>query len=673
MAFPLRDKCWTDVADFLRTHLRPNEQILAPVEFKEQFPGLALPYAMARTAHCQWAIVHKGMMNGIDYSFLDRIARSWHLVFANEVFVVFSSYKDYPEADRTSEHYRSFEEKINERGKPLIVRIIHGVTRNLRRWIALRFRRTPRARQSYQHTEKAVPRGEDPLAGRLQQVASWGQRTSLSSARSVLPMQKKRPCVCLSDVSELTGSKVSTFSETMPPNDLARHSLRKWWEWEYLAECAELCDCLNGKHKAVGLGVGDEPLIFYFARFCPHVLATDLYAEDWEWQEARFATVESVLQAAPIEFSRERVEIKRADMRHLGVPDASYDFAWSCSSIEHVPTLLDVLEVFRELARVLRPGGYAFLTTEFCLTEPPYLLPGVNALDAQLFQQIVGTLDAFEVVGEVNLDYNWAHPGNAAYPRRYAPPGLVRTPHTHLMEAFQRGQMANLVGISVIAPIAFVLKRRKGKVPSWEDLPLPRVIYDFTEAVSEVRARKVSAVAGKLQPYVEDGPGEIGLQLYLHIYRYVIEAMAINREWKKLDGALEQFLSCLPPGELQDADCLDLVGYLLGVRGDYAQSAHVYRLAIVSPSTNYNHAIKMSYDYLKSMGKLGRFEEASEFIVNVYCDFIIHGCGPEGLKNTWEKGIGHAEMSATEATTLQTKLNKAIAKACTDFRAATIL
>ncbi len=487
----------------------------------------------------------------------------------------------------------------------------------------------------------------------------------------VLAPAKERPCVCLGDVGELAVRAPSRFSRSMPADYVHRHNFRKWWEWEFIAECADLCGCLEGTQRGVGLGVGHEPLTFYFANHCQHVLATDLYSKETAWSEARFDDFNAVYASSPIDYPHEKVQVKNADMRHLEVPDGSMDFAWSCSSIEHVPTLKDLWEVFRELGRVLRVGGHAILTTEFCLTRAPYLLPGVNALDRQLFQQMIMALEGFEVVGNVDLTFNWAHPGNAVKPRRYPPPFMTHTPHGTLMEFFRSGQMANPVGISIIAPIAFVLKRRKGAIPQWQDLDLPGVIRDFTDSVIAVQAREVAGVCSRLEPYVEKGPSDNSLQLYTLLFRYYIEAMAIEKHPRPLmQRKLESFLEHLPAGDLQDADCLDLVAYLLSECNDYANSARVYRLALSSPSTTSEHAMRLGFDYLKVMTRLGNWEEGAEDVVELYRDLLIGGLGVETVLHAWNDATSRLSQPRSRRAALEMKMKRAMDRACVEYRQA---
>ena len=123
----------------------------------------------------------------------------------------------------------------------------------------------------------------------------------------------------------------------MPTDYIQRHNLRKWWEWEYIAECADLCGHLHETQRAVGLGVGCEPLTFYFSRFCRSVLATDLYSTHTIWKEARVDDCEAIYSSSPITFPRERVEVKNADMRSLPIPDGGVDFAWSSPASSMFP------------------------------------------------------------------------------------------------------------------------------------------------------------------------------------------------------------------------------------------------------------------------------------------------------------------------------------------------
>jgi len=57
-----------------------------------------------------------------------------------------------------------------------------------------------------------------------------------------------------------------------------------------------------------------------------------------------------------------RAELVRADLAHLPFGEASFDHAVSVAAYHHVEDLEHRVQAFRELHRVLRPGGEVYLT-----------------------------------------------------------------------------------------------------------------------------------------------------------------------------------------------------------------------------------------------------------------------------------------------------------------------
>jgi SAM-dependent methyltransferase len=486
---------------------------------------------------------------------------------------------------------------------------------------------------------------------------------------TVLSRCRPRPLTCLGDAAELDTGGVSRFAGAMPPDYGHRANLRKWWEWDFLAKSAEELGVLNSDSVGVGLGVGDEPLIFYFANYCKKIIATDLYSASTIWKEARFAQVEAVYQNSPIPFPRDRVEVRHADMRTLGMPNASADFAWSCSSIEHVPTLRDLMLVFDELARVLKIGGYALLTTEFCLTQPPYVLPGVNAWDPNLFVALANALGAFEFVGVTDLSHNFAHPANAPKARRHRPAGMNRLPAVPLQASYRAGQMANMVGLSVITPIAFVLKRREGSNAAWNDLEICDDVRVFSESVAQLKCGQNKQVVRQLEPLFADGPDRLSLQFYHHVGRYFVESLALDRgsTHPHVASTIDRFIQHLPHGDVQDADCLDMVGYLLGEAGNYKESAHVYRLAMNSPSTSQDHVVKLAFDYCRVMKRAGHFRRAVDEAVPVLCDLVTSGIPVHEFEYAVTAGEKHAGLTDPDLRYLHYAFSDCLSQSAKNF------
>ena len=78
--------------------------------------------------------------------------------------------------------------------------------------------------------------------------------------------------------------------------------------------------------------------------------------------------------------SRQYERVHACSAEHIPEPDASFDFAFSNSVLEHIPDLRPVL---RETARVLRPGGALVATVPSarlhdCLAGPGVLAPALG-------------------------------------------------------------------------------------------------------------------------------------------------------------------------------------------------------------------------------------------------------------------------------------------------------
>lgn len=488
--------------------------------------------------------------------------------------------------------------------------------------------------------------------------------------KGMVPRYRTRPLTCLADAAEIELGGGSRFAAEIPSNYWRRGMQRKWWEWDYLAKCAEELGVLHPGSIGVGLGVGDEPLIFYFANYCQKIIATDFYSSNTIWHEARFARAEEVYRSSPIAFPRERVDVHNADMRSLGIPDASVDFAWSCSSIEHVPTLCDLLQVFDELARVVKIGGYALLTTEFCLSQPPYLLPGLNALDGDLFVRWIEALGAFELVGITDLSYNSSHPGNAPRARGYWPARVEPGAPLQLPPAFRYGDSALMVGLSAIAPVAFVLRRRPGANATWAELSISEPVRAYSESVKQVQDRRVEGVVERLRPWVERGPEGQSLQFYHQLFRIRLEAMVHDGVSTQQDLLREiaRFSQHLPSGVVQDADILDLVGYLLDSAGQHDEAARIFSLAMWSPSTCQDHAVSLALRYYRTMKRAGRLREALDDVAKLLANVAVGGMPLNQFLLAVENGQIDERLSAEDISRLHDAAGRKMSQSVKQFQ-----
>ncbi|MGF1542258.1 MAG: hypothetical protein ACFCU5_17740 [Pleurocapsa sp.] len=107
MLFPKEDQIWLDTAKFVNDRLKSVDRLLAPTEFRKKI-NQTFDYSFSQadnTNDFQWVVVHKGRLNEINFSFLEQIAQNFSPVFANEVFVVFSSYQSWEKIDENSSHF----------------------------------------------------------------------------------------------------------------------------------------------------------------------------------------------------------------------------------------------------------------------------------------------------------------------------------------------------------------------------------------------------------------------------------------------------------------------------------------------------------------------------------------------------------------------------------------
>ncbi len=150
---------------------------------------------------------------------------------------------------------------------------------------------------------------------------------------------------------------------------------RKDWEWTQCLYGLVKLGAISPESRALGVGVGWEPISYFLSNHITEVVATDLYDEDSEWsklgaQEGDPTILSDPDKYAPFPYNRERLRFLRMDGTKLNFPDNSFDFVWTCSSIEHFGGHSAATKSLLEIERVLKPGGIAAVITEYILPDP---------------------------------------------------------------------------------------------------------------------------------------------------------------------------------------------------------------------------------------------------------------------------------------------------------------
>ncbi|MET0370620.1 MAG: hypothetical protein ABW039_04495 [Sphingobium sp.] len=151
---------------------------------------------------------------------------------------------------------------------------------------------------------------------------------------------------------------------------------RKQWEWVFILHHLLEAGALRDGARAIGFGVGREPLPAVFAMAGVDVLATDApdaigMAGGWASAAQHSATLEDLrFPWIPDDLFERRVAFSTADMTAIDPALSGYDFTWSACCIEHLGSLRAGLDFVRESVETcLRPGGVAVHTTEFNLSS----------------------------------------------------------------------------------------------------------------------------------------------------------------------------------------------------------------------------------------------------------------------------------------------------------------
>lgn len=166
---------------------------------------------------------------------------------------------------------------------------------------------------------------------------------------------------------------------------------RKHWEVAMAVLAAETFLGEGRRGFALGVGAGTEATSFYLTNLFRWVFATDLYASDgWPQDSPAAMLSEPARFAGATPFRPRRLVAQHMDARELSHEDETFDFIYSCGSVEHFGTREQIARACSEMGRVLRPGGVLTVSTEYCARgEPGYLVSDTLLLDAEDLRELI--------------------------------------------------------------------------------------------------------------------------------------------------------------------------------------------------------------------------------------------------------------------------------------------
>jgi SAM-dependent methyltransferase len=176
----------------------------------------------------------------------------------------------------------------------------------------------------------------------------------------------QRQYVKLCDVRDFDDAIVRTrIDDIVPGLEPAARRHRKNWEYAMATLFFEDWGLLREDVEILSVGAGHETVLFWLANQVGKVVATDIYGEGaFGEREADRTMLTDPASFAPYPYREPHLEVRQMDARVLEFPDGSFDAVFSLSSIEHFGSWADIRRSAREIGRVLRPGGAAFIATE---------------------------------------------------------------------------------------------------------------------------------------------------------------------------------------------------------------------------------------------------------------------------------------------------------------------
>lgn len=145
---------------------------------------------------------------------------------------------------------------------------------------------------------------------------------------------------------------------------------RKVWEWCYILEALRESNCFVPGGKALGFGVGREPIVAAVAARGIHVQATDqpaTNAESWTATNQFSDSLDGLRNEGicdPATFIA-NVSFRPVDMTQIPPDLRNFDMLWSSCCFEHLGSPQRGLDFVLDSLECLRPGGVAVHTTEF--------------------------------------------------------------------------------------------------------------------------------------------------------------------------------------------------------------------------------------------------------------------------------------------------------------------
>jgi SAM-dependent methyltransferase len=216
---------------------------------------------------------------------------------------------------------------------------------------------------------------------RLEEAADGLGRTQQLSAQSLIDVGANNARYGPSRFASFTSQAVDSTHFLEPAfrewfvfvTDGGLEYHRKPWEYAFILERARQASLLQPGRRALGCGVGREPIPAVLASLGVDVLATDQpvsRADHWTETGEHAVGLQSLSRPGVVddETLARHVTFKPMDMNDVTGELGTFDLVWSSCAIEHLGSPGAGFEFVLRSSELLNPGGVAVHTTELELT-----------------------------------------------------------------------------------------------------------------------------------------------------------------------------------------------------------------------------------------------------------------------------------------------------------------
>jgi hypothetical protein len=412
MSFPQQDVYWLNTLAFIESHRHLEDILLVPAEFTEKLTH-AFDYSysyLTQEKQFQWLVIHKGRIPEINITFLRKFIGNSDPVFANEVFVVFSTHS-LPKVKADSVHLVALQKKLDglkkstsfswfSKALKTIVQLFRSAHSAVRAHPGSSLSPCDKDESLPQHTHiqehllADIKRTNDQCQPNLNLLnerllfAADAVRLNIKSLGYEYARNLRDKLILPKNLSP---HKIDLKSKACQQRDIESDWFwywcqqlhtpvvyhRKLWEFCYILQALYEHDCLTPGYRGLGFGCGEEPLPSLLAAYDIAVTATDLdpgesAAQGWIATNQNMSSLEKIWHPGlcPRVLFEKNVSLQYVNMN--AIPDwlqGKYNFCWSACALEHLGSIKNGLQFIENSLQTLTPGGLSIHTTEFNYLE----------------------------------------------------------------------------------------------------------------------------------------------------------------------------------------------------------------------------------------------------------------------------------------------------------------